>query len=260
MEQFYLPKIPLCSREFVRKYLDIWYWKGNSYSRQLGLIHHYYRWHMCEGQLNCPSGYDESEEECGTARRLLELPGGMFAAFGCLAAAITACLIFCVFGLVRRKRKSNAAKLLLNGSASASASASSASTLHRQHQQQHHYHHPLGSGAGLGGGGLGTYHPGSTAGTLRREKHSGIGGYGKKDSLFMDVDGPTSWQHESDSIEYIHVDRETTVWTVDGIGAAVAMRVHRYFQKWLQNTRNQKKNSIIDCLLFNENMHLNYVL
>lgn len=143
------------------------------------------------GQLNCPSGYDESEEECGTARRLLELPGGMFAAFGCLAAAITACLIFCVFGLVRRKRRSNAAKQLLNGSTLASAASSSSASATLHHPSGHHHHHHHHHQPGLGG--LGTYHPGglaSNAGTLRREKHAtiGAGGYGKKDSLFMDVD------------------------------------------------------------------------
>lgn len=159
------------------------------------------------GQLNCPSGRDESEEECGTARRLLELPGGMFAALGCVAAAVTACLIFCIFGLVRRKRKSNARKHLLNGSASASALGSSASgTLQRSHHHhsQHHlhnnHHHNNSSHSSQnhhhGLGGLGTYHPGGSGGgglsahsTLRREKHAHIGGgYGKKDSLFMDAD------------------------------------------------------------------------
>lgn len=64
-----------------------------------------YSYPRSAGRLNCPSGYDESEEECGTARKLLELPGGLFAALGCIAAAVTACLIFCIFGLVRKKRK-----------------------------------------------------------------------------------------------------------------------------------------------------------
>lgn len=68
------------------------------------------------GRSNCPSGYDESEEECGTARKLLELPGGLFAAMGCMAAAMAACLIFCIFGLVRKKRKTIASKALGNGS------------------------------------------------------------------------------------------------------------------------------------------------
>ncbi|XP_039230702.1 uncharacterized protein LOC6539435 [Drosophila yakuba] len=60
----------------------------------------------CDGHHNCPSGFDESEEECGTARKLLELPGGVFAALGCIAAALTACLIFCMFGLMRKRKKS----------------------------------------------------------------------------------------------------------------------------------------------------------
>ena len=67
------------------------------------------------GHRNCPSGFDESEEECGTARKLLELPGGVFAALGCIAAAITACAIFCVFGLIRKRKKSVVQKASLNG-------------------------------------------------------------------------------------------------------------------------------------------------
>lgn len=70
----------------------------------------------CDGRLNCPSGYDESEGECGTARKLLELPGGIFAAFGCLAAAIAACLIFCILGLVKKRKKTlESTKSSLNG-------------------------------------------------------------------------------------------------------------------------------------------------
>lgn len=67
------------------------------------------------GQLNCPSGYDESEEECGTARRLLELPGGLFTLLGFIAACITALLIGLIFALVRKKRKLTSTKHL-NGS------------------------------------------------------------------------------------------------------------------------------------------------
>uniref|UniRef100_A0A1B0CNQ7 DUF7805 domain-containing protein n=1 Tax=Lutzomyia longipalpis TaxID=7200 RepID=A0A1B0CNQ7_LUTLO len=69
----------------------------------------------CDGTVNCPSGYDESEEECGTARKLLELPGGIFAALGCIAAAVAACFIFCIFGLVRKRKKGIDAKPTLNG-------------------------------------------------------------------------------------------------------------------------------------------------
>lgn len=67
------------------------------------------------GHHNCPSGFDESEEECGTARKLLELPGGVFAALGCIAAAITACLIFCIFGLLRKRKKTVLQKSIING-------------------------------------------------------------------------------------------------------------------------------------------------
>ncbi|XP_058065903.1 uncharacterized protein LOC131215530 [Anopheles bellator] len=57
----------------------------------------------CDGRPNCPSGYDESEQECGS--RLIELPGGIYAAFGCVAAAISACLIFCLLVMVKKRRK-----------------------------------------------------------------------------------------------------------------------------------------------------------
>lgn len=68
------------------------------------------------GHYNCPSGFDESEEECGTARKLLELPGGVFAALGCIAAVVTACLIFCLFGLFRKRKKTILQKTVINGS------------------------------------------------------------------------------------------------------------------------------------------------
>lgn len=67
------------------------------------------------GHPNCPSGFDESEEECGTARRLLVLPGGLFTALGCFAAAIAACIIFCLFGFIRKRKKSLQTKSVLNG-------------------------------------------------------------------------------------------------------------------------------------------------
>lgn len=57
------------------------------------------------GYPNCPSGYDESSSECGATRKLLELPVGIFAALACVAAGVSACLIFCLVGLVRRRKK-----------------------------------------------------------------------------------------------------------------------------------------------------------
>lgn len=60
------------------------------------------------GYSNCPSGYDESEEECGTARKLLELPGSLFAALGCIAAVCAVCCLLCMFGLVKSKNKDKA--------------------------------------------------------------------------------------------------------------------------------------------------------
>lgn len=66
--------------------------------------------HVCsliclhEGYPNCPSGFDESSSLCGATRKLLELPAGLYAAFGCLTAGIIACLIFCMVGIARRKK------------------------------------------------------------------------------------------------------------------------------------------------------------
>jgi len=57
------------------------------------------------GHPNCPSGHDESSKECGAARKLLDLPPGLFGALGCLAAGIVACLIFCMIGIMRRNKK-----------------------------------------------------------------------------------------------------------------------------------------------------------
>lgn len=57
------------------------------------------------GVPNCPSGIDESSRECGAARKLLSMPAGLYAALGCIAAGIAACLIFCVLGISRRKKK-----------------------------------------------------------------------------------------------------------------------------------------------------------
>lgn len=69
----------------------------------------------CDGRPNCPSGFDESEEECGTARRLLELPGSIFAILGCLAAGCAAGLIFCLFGIVKKRKKTIQTKSIMNG-------------------------------------------------------------------------------------------------------------------------------------------------
>lgn len=57
------------------------------------------------GTPNCPSGVDESSRECGAARKLLSMPAGLYAALGCIAAGIAACLIFCLVGISRRKKK-----------------------------------------------------------------------------------------------------------------------------------------------------------
>lgn len=62
------------------------------------------------GIPNCPSGIDESSRECGAARKLLSMPAGLYAALGCIAAGIAACLIFCLLGISRRKKKSDEPK------------------------------------------------------------------------------------------------------------------------------------------------------
>lgn len=56
------------------------------------------------GHQNCPSGYDESEKECGAAHKLLELPGGVYAAMGGVAAIFAVCFLLCIFCLVRSKK------------------------------------------------------------------------------------------------------------------------------------------------------------
>lgn len=106
------------------------------------------------GQTNCPSGIDESEKECGTAHKLLELPGGIFAAMGGVAAIFAVCFLICILCMVRgKKNKSVATSKSINGL--------------------------------------------NTASQIDF----------RKDPLFID-DG--SWQGLH-SVEYIHVDRETTV-------------------------------------------------
>lgn len=56
------------------------------------------------GHANCPSGIDETEKECGAAHKLLELPGGIFAAMGGVAAIFSVCILMCIFCMVRGKK------------------------------------------------------------------------------------------------------------------------------------------------------------
>lgn len=116
--------------------------------------------YILAGQLNCPSGYDESEEECGTARRLLELPGGLFTLLGFIAACITTLLIGLIFALVRKKRKATSTKHLNGGLGVGGAG--------------------LNGLAGVGGGYGGSAAGGMMNGTL----HSDY----KKEALFHDPD------------------------------------------------------------------------
>lgn len=49
----------------------------------------------CDGRLNCPSGFDESEIHCGVGHKFISLiPGGMYAVLGASAAILT---FFCLF-------------------------------------------------------------------------------------------------------------------------------------------------------------------
>lgn len=120
----------------------------------------YHNFSQNTGQLNCPSGYDESEEECGTARRLLELPGGLFTLLGFIAACITTLLIGLIFALVRKKRKTTSTKHLNGGLGVGGVG--------------------LNGLAGVGGGYGGSVGGGMMNGTL----HSDY----KKDALFHDPD------------------------------------------------------------------------
>lgn len=69
------------------------------------MIMFYIKFYLFLGTPNCPSGIDESSRECGAARKLLSMPAGLYAALGCIAAGIAACLIFCMVGISRRKKK-----------------------------------------------------------------------------------------------------------------------------------------------------------
>lgn len=115
---------------------------------------------------------------------------------GCIAAVVTACLIFCLFGLFRKRKKTILQKTIINGGGGGGGNATGIGM------------GGLGSGVGGGGvvpgvsinisGNIGTLKKGATASSI------------KKDNLFID---PCSW-HGLQPVEYIHVDRETTVWYV----------------------------------------------
>lgn len=67
----------------------------------------------CDGKDHCPTGFDESESQCGTASRLLTtLPGAALAAAGAVACSLLLLICLTLQRLrVRRKRKMNKKKL-----------------------------------------------------------------------------------------------------------------------------------------------------
>lgn len=70
----------------------------------------------CDGKENCPSGWDESEAQCGTTSRLLtSLPGAALAAAIAVAASLILLLCLTLHRLRARRRRKLAKKKLLTG-------------------------------------------------------------------------------------------------------------------------------------------------
>lgn len=70
----------------------------------------------CDGKDHCPSGWDESESQCGTASRLLtSLPGAALAAAAAVAASLLLLLCLALHRLRARRRRKIAKKKLLTG-------------------------------------------------------------------------------------------------------------------------------------------------
>lgn len=66
----------------------------------------------CDGKINCPSGYDENEMQCGVGRRFFkQFPGGVYTALGCTAAVLAACILFTIFALIARFRRTRDMRL-----------------------------------------------------------------------------------------------------------------------------------------------------
>ncbi|KAJ8878397.1 hypothetical protein PR048_018975 [Dryococelus australis] len=60
----------------------------------------------CDGRINCPSGYDEDEAQCGARRGFLGLfPGGAFALLAGGASAVAVCLFLCALAAVRMRAR-----------------------------------------------------------------------------------------------------------------------------------------------------------
>lgn len=171
--------------------------------------------HVCshlftQGYPNCPSGFDESSSLCGATRKLLELPAGLYAAFGCLTAGIIACLIFCMVGIARRKKDDTVEQPKYPQSQTTTLNGS--------------YTMPKSlNGSVLYGGTLASNATSGSAGDTL-----------KKNSVYynnLDYDSWHTLHPPVDYVDYVHVDRETTVWP-----AVVAPEnVHQYETFYYQN-------------------------
>ncbi|KAF5293767.1 hypothetical protein FQA39_LY03252 [Lamprigera yunnana] len=70
----------------------------------------------CDGKDHCPSGWDESESQCGSASRLLtSLPGATIAAAGAVAVSLLLLLCLTAHRIRVRRRRKLAKKKLLTG-------------------------------------------------------------------------------------------------------------------------------------------------
>lgn len=70
----------------------------------------------CDGKDHCPSGWDESESQCGTASRLLTtLPGAALTAAAAVAASLLLLMCLTLHRLRARRRRKLAKKKLLTG-------------------------------------------------------------------------------------------------------------------------------------------------
>lgn len=70
----------------------------------------------CDGKDHCPSGWDESENQCGATSRLLTtLPGAALAAAGAVFASLLLLLCLSLHRLRARRRRRLAKKKLLTG-------------------------------------------------------------------------------------------------------------------------------------------------
>lgn len=65
----------------------------------------------CDGKVNCPSGFDESELHCGVGHKFITLiPGGLYAIMGASAAILTFFCLFLAILIAFKIRKSQKSK------------------------------------------------------------------------------------------------------------------------------------------------------